>query len=360
MNQDSIGYSEQIITHKQGALGVITLNRPNALNALSLEMIRQMAVTLKQWEGDDDIKAVLFVGAGGRAFCSGGDVKSFYNSGMDYRRGHVNLSVPSLYFAEEYSFNLQVFNYPKPTIAIMDGIVMGGGYGVAGHCKHRVSTQNTVFAMPEVRIGFFPDVGSVYHLARCPHNFGRYLALTGQHIGAGDMLAAKLADYYVNEDDIASLKNSLSEGDIDHAFAKYSQDFPEAKHFADQKDVIESIFDGLDVLKICSALRDVDSEWARETMECILSRAPTSVMVAARHMELTQNSSFEEVMEADFNLAQNFLANPNLYEGIRSVIIDRDHEPVWQPPTLDAVSPQEVERFFKPAPHKLCDVQIFS
>jgi len=360
MNQDIISHTEQIIVHQEGALGIITLNRPNALNALSLEMIRQIAVTLKQWESNDAVGAVLFVGAGERAFCSGGDIKSFYNSGMDYRRGHVDLKVPSLYFGEEYSLNKQLFHYSKPTIAIMDGVVMGGGYGVAGHCKHRVATANTIFAMPEVRIGFFPDVGSVYHLSRAPHHYGRYLALTGQHIGAGDMMAAKLADYYVDEDGVALLVEALGGGDVEAALATYCAGAPAAKHFADQKDVIESVFDGFEVLDICSALRAVDSDWARETLDFILSRAPMSVMVTARHMQLMQDKAFDDVIEADYTLARNFLAHPDLYEGIRSVLIDRDHVPVWEPATLDAIKTDEVERYFKAGTHKLSDVQIFS
>ena len=164
MNQDIM--PDTVVSDIRGSLGVITLNRPEALNALTLDMIRSIAVTLKRWQHDDAVKAVLFLGAGERAFCAGGDIKSFHSAGMAYRRGEVDLKVSALFFAEEYSLNKHIFHYPKPTIAVMDGITMGGGYGIAGHCKHRLATKNTVFAMPEVGIGFFPDIGSVYHLLK--------------------------------------------------------------------------------------------------------------------------------------------------------------------------------------------------
>jgi len=350
----------QILTDQRGHLGVVTLNRPEALNALSLEMIRQIAVALKQWENDSSVAAVLFVGAGDRAFCAGGDIKSFYSSGMDYRRGHVDLRVPALFFGEEYALNKQIFHYPKPTIAVMDGITMGGGYGIAGHCKHRLATANTVFAMPEVSIGFFPDVGSVYHLIRAPHHFGRYLALSGIHIKAGDMLAAGLADGYVRADDIDALISLLGDGDVDQALGAHICENPDAEIFKDYKDDIIQAFEDLDVLKVCSVLRDIGSVWSTDVLDHMLSRSPISVMVTAAYLSQVDGADFDDIIAMDYQLAQHFMAYPDLYEGIRAALIDKDKSPAWNPATLNDVKAEEVARYFATARYALDDVKIFA
>ena len=350
----------QILTEQLGSLGVITLNRPEALNALSLEMIRQIAVTLKQWESDDGVKAVLFLGAGDRAFCAGGDIKSFYSSGMDYRRGHVDLKVPALFFGEEYSLNRQIFHYPKPTISVMDGITMGGGYGVAGNCKHRLATSNTVFAMPEVSIGFFPDVGSVYHLNRSPNHFGRYLGLTDAHIGAGDVIAAELADGYINAQDIDALVDLLAEGDVEHALGAHICQSPAAEVFEDHKDTILQVFGSLDVLTICASLRSHESDWAKDVLEQILSRSPTSVLVTATYLSQVEGADFDEVIAMDYQLAQHFINYHDMYEGIRAALIDKDKKPVWNPATLDTVKPEEIARYFQAGRYSFDDVRIFA
>lgn len=353
MNQDN-----QIILEQQGALGVIKLNRPESLNALSLEMIREVATTLKRWESDDSISAVLFLGEGGKAFCAGGDVKSFYSSGMDYRRGDVDLSVPALFFGEEYSLNKQIYDYKKPTIAFMDGITMGGGYGIAGNCKYRIATENTVFAMPEVTIGFFPDVGSVYYLTRAPSQYGRYLALTGVHIGPSDMLEAQLADVFIESSKLDALIQSLSSGEVD--LDEYGGDRPAAVMFGDYREAIENAFKTLDVFEICSALREIGSVWATDVLDHILSRSPISVMVTARYLEQMQGKGFSDVIGMDYQLAQRFIAYPDMYEGIRAALIDKDKRPVWEPEQLDDVKPEEVSRYFEPTDHQLDDVRIFA
>ena len=298
MNQENINGSD-IIVEQRDKLGVITLNRPEALNALSLEMVRQIATTLKRWEGDDTVAAVLFLGAGERAFCAGGDIKSFYSSGMDFRRGAVDLRVPALFFAEEYSLNKQIFEYPKPTIAVMDGITMGGGYGIAGNCKHRLATAKTVFAMPEVAIGFFPDVGSVYHLMRAPHCFGRYLALTGMRIQAGDMLAAGLADGYIVGETLDAFVDVLSDGDVDKALGANVCEFPKADVFEDYKEQIEEAFCSFNILDVCSALRENGNVWATDALDRLLSRSPLSIMVTVRYLEEMEGKSFADVIAMD-------------------------------------------------------------
>lgn len=359
MNQENIDMPS-VITEQRGSLGVITLNRPKALNALSLEMIREIAATLKDWEDDASIAAVVFLGSGDRAFCSGGDIKSFHSAGMDFRRGRVGISVPALFFAEEYSLNKQIFEYRKPTIAIMDGIVMGGGYGIAGNCRHRLATKNTIFAMPEVSIGFFPDVGSVYHLIRTPHHFGRYLALTGAHIKAGDMLAANLADGYINFEDQNALIDLLAEGDVEKALDAHLCEAPQAQVFDDYASHIEKSFESLNVFNICSSLREIGSVWATDALDHLMSRSPLSVMVTARYLNEMVDKEFDDVIAMDYQLAQHFISYPDMYEGIRAALIDKDKKPEWQPSKFDDVKQSEIDRYFSPATQSFGDVRIFA
>ncbi|MFK7840380.1 MAG: enoyl-CoA hydratase/isomerase family protein [Bdellovibrionales bacterium] len=360
MNQDSFSPLEHVLAEQRGGLGVITLNRPDSLNALSLEMIRQIAVTLKQWEGDDTITAVLFLGAGGKAFCAGGDVKSFYNSGMDYRRGKIDARVASVYFAEEYLLNKQIFEYPKKTIAIMDGIVMGGGYGIAGHCRHRIVTDHTLFAMPEVGIGFYPDVGSVYHLLKSPSYFGRLLALTGMRIKAGDVLAAGLADVYLERDSLDAFIDVLRKGDYDAVVKEHSMEEPAAHVFDQCYDQLGVIFSDMDALGICKRLREVDSHWAKDALHQILSVSPTSVCVTARYLDEMQGKPFDEVIARDYEITQYFIRYIDLYEGIRATLIDRDGHAAWDPATLEDVDDTIIERYFGGDSVPLSDIQIFS
>src|ERR1035437_572528 len=177
---------ELMIVEHDG-LAIATLNRPKALNALTLEMIRIMTAGLNKWENNKKVSAVLVTGSG-RAFCAGGDIKASYAAGMDYRRGNGGEAVMNLYYGEEYHMNRRLFHYRKPLIAFMNGITMGGGFGVAGPCRFRIATEKTVFAMPDVGIGFFPDVGSSYFLNNCPGHTGAWLAVTGNSIGPADML----------------------------------------------------------------------------------------------------------------------------------------------------------------------------
>lgn len=359
MNQ---GFSkEEVLTEVRGSLGHIILNRPAALNALSLEMIRQVCGTLRQWEKDPVVKAVLFTGAGERAFCAGGDVKVFHRTGMDYRRGRISHEVSAVYFAEEYSLDRQIFHYKKPTISFMDGIVMGGGYGIGGNCAHRIVTGKTVFAMPETGIGFFPDVGSIYHLLRAPGNLGKYLALTGAHVNAADTLAAGLADYYAPSLSRYELIAALaSGGDVKEVISRFQGGTPEEGIFARHAERIARWFNNFDLKKILKALAEDTAPFALETLALIESRSPTSVLVTAEHLRRSEGQSFDDVIANDFILTQRFLEREDFYEGIRAAVIDKDRKPRWNPPGLEGVNAGEVESHFMPTGHNLGDVRLFA
>ena len=355
--------SDEVLTEVRGGLGIITLNRPQALNALTIDMIRQILGVLNLWERDEAVRAVLFMGAGERAFCSGGDIKNFYRVGMNYRRGSISLKVTAMFFAEEYSLDWRIFHYSKPTIAFMDGITMGGGFGIAGNCAHRIATEKTVFAMPEVAIGFFPDVGSAYHLLRAPGHLGRYLALTGAPIGGGAMAAAGLADYFMLSANSENLITALGgAGDIKSAITALSTAAsvpPDERVSGKNLERIAAAFALTDVVGIRKALAEDGSSFALETLAQIESRSPTSVMVAAEHLRRAQGETFDAVIARDFILTQRFLERTDFYEGIRAAVIDKDRAPLWRPASIDEVGPQDVTVYFEPRGHNLQEVSIF-
>ncbi len=344
-------HHDEILAENRGGLGVITLNRPRSLNALSLEMIRTVSHLLRVWEKDDSVSAVVFVGAGEKAFCAGGDVKSFYRTGMDFRRGSVGQEVAMLFFEEEYAMDRQIFHYSKPTVSFMNGITMGGGYGIAGNCKHRVATPQTVFAMPEVGIGFYPDVGAVYHLLKAPGHFGAYLSLTGNSIGAGDVMAAGLADYYTDlgvEEFLESLGQvALSGQDLKDGLSSLEGALPEPDVLKNHGDVIEEAFSRYDVMQICETLQGDGREWAREILKILAMRSPYSVKVTARLLEMSQGKDFDEVMDINRMLTLRFLQRQDMYEGIRAVVIDKDKVPVWSVSALKEVAQSDVNEYFK-------------
>ncbi len=355
--------SDEVLTEIRGGLGIITLNRPQALNALTIDMIRQILGVLNLWERDENVRAVLFTGAGERAFCSGGDIKNFYRVGMNYRRGSISLKVAAMFFAEEYSLDWRIFHYPKPTMAFMDGITMGGGFGIAGNCAHRIATEKTVFAMPEVGIGFFPDVGSAYHLLRAPGHLGRYLALTGASIGGAAMAAAGLADYFMSSDRKENLLAALSDaGDAQDAIAALGTApiLPTDERVSGKNlERVAAAFSHPDIPGIRKVLAEEGSPFALETLALIESRSPTSVMVAAEHLRRAQGEAFDAVIARDFVLTQRFLERNDFYEGIRAAVIDKDRNPEWQPASIEDVSPQDAASYFEPTGHELQDVSIF-
>lgn len=349
---------KEITARKNDGVVTVTLNRPEALNALTLEMVRLLSAALARWERDADVNAVIITGAGDRAFCAGGDVKAAYTLGMDYRRGETSERSMTLFYAEEYRMNRQLFHFKKPLIAFMDGITMGGGFGVAGPCRFRVATEKTRLAMPETNIGFFTDVGSAWFLNRCPGEAGTYLALTGNAIGGADALWSGLATHYMPQSSLASCADAIEKTAKDknataESFAsvlsKFSQSPVDAGDLQKNRDCIDRCFRHDSVEAILAALAAEKSEWAGRTAATLESRSPTSMKVTLSHLRKAKAEDFDTIIARDFTLAQHFMKGLDFYEGVRAALVDKDKNPRWTPARLPDISDKDVARHFLPA-----------
>lgn len=338
---DQVLIDEDVIIIMRGNIGCITLNRPKALNALNLDMIRQIRFALEKWQHQKNVKAVYIDGAGERAFCAGGDIKAFYRAGMDYRRGNIALDTAMVFFKEEYELNEFIFNYPKPIIAHMHGITMGGGYGIGGNARHRIISYDVRFAMPEVKIGFVPDVGSMYHLTRAKDRLGHYLAVSGDTIAAGDMLKAGLADFAINidrkEDVIRHLNNALKDIDLEQcqsvvqACLKDLCNGNEKLFFILSEEMsqqIEEIFEGESWIGVYQNLLDCDQ--LRNQAAAMSRNCPFAMAFSFDLYRKSCGLEFSQIIANDYLVCRYFIQRKDFYEGIRSVVIDKDKMPAWE------------------------------
>ncbi len=356
---------EELKIDDRGPLARIYLNRPNALNALDIEMVRTLRAALTSWRDNPEIKAVYITGLPHNSFCSGGDMKAVYSLGMAFRREQINERVACVFFAEEYSLNELIYNYPKPVISFMNGICMGGGYGIAGPSDFRVVCENTVFAMPEGAIGFFPDVGSSFFLNRCPNRFGSYLALTGARINAEDLLVADLADYFIFLKDRDKLETELEKAlkgvsssqecgkSISEVLTRMSSRPQQTGIFNERRSEIESCFSAYNIDGVIEKLGKVG--WGAKVIEQISAHSPTSVKVIWQHFENTRDMDFPEVLNKDFLLVQHFINGHDFYEGVRSVLIDKDKNPRWVPASLEEVTSESIESYFSETGYSIED-----
>ena len=325
---------------QNGASGVITLNRPDALNALTLSMVREMTPVLNDWARDPSVKHVVIEGAGEKGFCAGGDIRALHDWG---RAGDAEATG---FYREEYALNHLIKTFPKPYIALIDGITMGGGVGVSVHGQFRVCTENTVFAMPETGIGLLPDVGGTYFLPRLPGFVGTYMVLTGARLRAADLCYAGIATHYVPAAQLESLKQELAAGgDIDGTLAAYHVDAG-APPLAEIRDAIDACFHADNVVDILSALGAVDTEWARKQVDIINTKSPTSSAVALRQMRDGVKTDFNGCMQIEMRAVTRLMALPDFYEGVRAVILDKDNAPSWTPPEHAAVVPTDIDKIF--------------
>ncbi len=341
---------QEILFERRAALGVITLNRPKALNALTLEMLREMGPRLKDWAGDPEIKAVVIRGSGDKAFCAGGDIRRVAE---DLGRGG---SLPREFFRDEYRVNRMIHRFPKPYVALADGVTMGGGVGVSVHGSHRVATERTLIAMPETAIGFFPDVGGTFVLSRLPGELGTFLALTGYRLRAADGLYSGLATHYVESGRLSALETRLAEADwsgaapeevVDEAIRGLADD-PGRPPIAQEREAIDRCFagDGMDL--IVAALEAEGTEWASSQLDILGKRAPLSLKVTLEAIRRAARMDFDDCMRMEYRLSQRFMAGSDFAEGVRAVLIDKDQAPRWQPSSLDEVTDEMLAGYFAP------------
>jgi enoyl-CoA hydratase len=335
----------EILTTRQGTLGRITLNRPRALNALTLGMVRDIDSILQAWLSDDAVKLVLIEGAGARGLCAGGDIRALYDAGVPH-----DLSLPEIYFRAEYRMNARIAAYPKPYVAFMDGIVMGGGVGVSAHGRFRVVTERTRLAMPETGIGFMPDVGGSFLLGRAPHHYGIHAALTASEMGASDAIACGLADLCVPSaalaDIAAALATCRTAREIEACLAGYAA-HPEPGLLDQNRAWIEACYAAPRVEDILHALDSSAVALARDAAASIRRKSPLSLKVTLRALrEARALGALDACLAREYRLALAFMARHDFREGVRAAVVDKDRNPAWLPASLEGVTGEMVERMF--------------
>jgi enoyl-CoA hydratase len=331
----------EALVERRGRAGTIVLNRPKALNALTLTMVRLIAAALDEWEGESAVERIVLLGAGERAFCSGGDIRRLYDLG---RAGDHDAQLT--FWREEYQLDRRIKTYPKPIVAVVDGIVMGGGVGLAMHSAHTVAGGRFVFAMPEVGIGFFPDVGAAWLLPRLPFHVGVYFALTGLRADAGDALALGLAQTFVPSAAFPALAQALQDEPVETALARFAGQPPRSALIG-EAEAIDACFSGSDRAAILEALREAETEgrpFAARARAAMLEKSPTSQAIALRQMGLGAGSDFDEALRMDYRIVSRICRGHDFYEGVRAVIVDKDNRPSWAPPPSRA----EVDAYFAP------------
>jgi enoyl-CoA hydratase len=325
---------------RRGKAGFIKLDRPQALNALTHGMVRAIRATLDAWRDDPTIAHVVFTAAGEKAFSAGGDIRHIYDLG---RAGDPTQIA---FFRDEYRLNAVIRAYPKPITALIDGIVMGGGVGIAVNGRYRVGSEKTAFAMPEVGIGFFPDVGGTYILPRCPGRLGTWLALTGGRLRQADARFAGILTHCVPRARLADLAADLAEvADPLPLLTAFDTD-PGPAPVAALMPEIDRIFARPTVGEILAALDASPGDWAAATARDIRSKSPTSLEIALRQMQMGATRDFEDCMRLEFRIVSRILKGDDFYEGVRSVIIDKDNAPRWRPADPEEIDSVDIEAHF--------------
>jgi enoyl-CoA hydratase len=345
--------TSEIVTTIEGRLGVITLDRPKALNALSLAMVQALEAVLDDWAENPAVEAVLIRSSSERAFCSGGDVRSIGILPDPAAREALGRD----FFATEYRVNHRINTLKKPFIALLSGVAMGGGLGLSVHGSHRVASETLRLAMPETVLGLFPDVGGVWFLNRCPGAVGRYLALTGQHIGAADALTAGLATHHVPAAAFDALVKELiaapklDRAAVDRIIATHAAD-PGTGTLTARRAEIDRLFSGSDLDTVVAAVDRAASgaEWIEEARAVLNHASPTSLRATWRRMVEVPGQDIARVLKDDYRMAVRIVAGHDFPEGVRAIFVDKDRNPRWKPATLAEVTAAEIEALLAPLP----------
>ena len=346
--------NEDVLVSVENGVGLLVLNRPRAINSLTHPMVSTMRAVLTEWERDDAVGTVVLSGAGERGLCAGGDVVAIYHS------ARADGSQARKFWYDEYLLNAQIGGYPKPYVALMDGITMGGGVGVGAHARTRIVTDTTKMAMPEVGIGFVPDVGGTYLLSRAPGLLGLHTALTGAPFDGADAIAMGFADHYVPHDNLAEFTAAVIADGVDAALAAHATSPPETpetpetpeSHLVAQRDWIDECYAGETVADIVAALRGHDAGPANDAANLIATRSPTALTVTLEAVRRAGRlDSLEEVLRQEYRVSCATLRSHDLVEGIRAQLVDKDRNPKWSPASLAQVA--DVETYFAPVEHEL-------
>ena len=344
-----------VLIEKRNGLGLITLNRPQALNAINLEMVRTMFTTLKTWEHDDEVKVVLVKGAGEKAFCAGGDIRTVYESLKEGRRDHLT------FFAEEFELNQYIYQYAKPYIALMTGYVMGGGMGISQGASFRIVTPKSKISMPEVGIGYFPDVGGSYFLSRCPSAIGLYLGITGIIASGEDAVYANLADWVIEDEKITELvlvletlfqaSSNVSPHELltQYLTELNAREYSHNSNLEKTAVMIEKHFGHQSIQEIIDSLvseKDLAfAEWVEKTLGKMRKQSPLSMVTTQRLLQLGRNKAMAECFLMEYALLEEWMVHGDFMEGVRALLIDKDNQPKWRY-TLDEVSSEIIDRLF--------------
>lgn len=338
--------TSDVLTLTDQRIGRLRLNRPKAIHALTRDMCSAMITALLDWREQPEVEAVLLDHAEGRGFCAGGDVV------MLARSGAGDGAEARAFFHEEYRLNHLLFTYAKPTVALMDGITMGGGVGVSQPCRYRIATENTRFAMPETAIGLFPDVGGGWYLSRLPGRVGHYLALTGARLDGADCLALGLATHYVPALALDDLKARIAAEPqriaelLDDASAP-----PPQAQVALHKEDIDRLFAADDYEAVLAALDADASLWAKAQRETLAGKSPQACKVSLRLLyDGALMQSFADEMRQEYAAASRVVQRHDFVEGVRALLVDKDNRPVWDPPTPEAVTQHLIDQIFAPMP----------
>lgn len=339
--------SDEVIVRREGRAGRLTLNRPAALNALTYRMVREITVALEQWRADPAVEVVILDGAGEKALCAGGDVRWLY----DIR---INGTAEALAFwRDEYVLDAMIANYPKPYVAMMSGIVMGGGIGISAHARHRVVSETSMLAMPETTIGLIPDVGGTLLLARAQGRLGIYLGLCGARMNGSDAIQTGFADVFVSRAKTPELIAALANGNgdpVDEIIDQFAEPVPTSP-LAAKRDLIDRLFDGTDIKTIAANLLTTTDDLARKAHADIAARSPKALALSLEAILRAKSyKTLEEALTVEYRLVNRLYEDGEFIEGVRALLVDKDKKPRWTPPSIDAVTPDLVARYFVPFP----------
>lgn len=339
---------DEVLLTREQQWGVITLNRPQALNALTLPMIKAIHAQLLAWQEDSEVLAVLIrQSPESKAFCAGGDVRWLFEAGLAHHAEQM------AFFYHEYHLNHCIYHYPKPYIALMNGVTMGGGVGISLHGAHPVASERFVFAMPETAIGFFPDIGASYLLSRCPDAFGLYLGLTGKRLGAMEAKTLGLIKAVVSASDMQALFHELLMLDLSkdafHAISTCLNRFmvfESSSLMSELAPLVQDTFGQHSIASMLQVLKEKNTSWHHEVFESLQKKSPLSLKVTHKQLQKARSMTFDDCLTMDYGLVGHFMQDHDFYEGVRALLIDKDNLPSWRPDSLEKVTASMVQQYF--------------